>query len=394
MESLHYRIMVATGTLTPTERKALFRAYMHGFNPTENPSAAIEKGLVERSVEPGLAGQIADRADIDPGCAQAVLGGIGSGKTTQLLLAQQEVAANGGVALFAEVASFTDITTLSAGALTAILGAQVAARVAEDRPAEARELQQFAYGRWEIQESGDEYEEPEIFVRGKLQHRLAEVVRSLEAVRPALSSVREFLGDKKEIVFLVDGLDRLTEPDLFWSVVEADLAFLKSLGISVVVVAPWALSFTGAEKLASQFDRAHELKAENPENRATSMQAILTLRDTKSVLTSEASAAICAYSGGVLRDLITLARDAGEAAYLEDADSISEGHVEAAARGLGRIYELGLTAESRQRIRFLARGRPLQPTDPSDLALLLSRKAVQVSAGKYKAHPALNLILQ
>ena len=54
------------------------------------------------------------------------------------------------------------------------------------------------------------------------------------------------------------------------------------------------------------------------------------------------------FSGGVLRDLITLARTSAEAAYREDKDRIDPAHVRSAIRQLGKRYLVGLGTAQRR----------------------------------------------
>ena len=68
----------------------------------------------------------------------------------------------------------------------------------------------------------------------------------------------------------------------------------------------------------------------------------MTQRVGTEVLNSDVVKSICRHSGGVLRDLIALARDAGEVAYIEGEEQILDQHVNAAAKQLGEAYLRGL----------------------------------------------------
>ena len=59
----------------------------------------------------------------------------------------------------------------------------------------------------------------------------------------------------------------------------------------------------------------------------------------------EGAARLVEVSGGVLRDLIGLARDAGEEAYLAGVETIGAAHADAAADAFGRTLMLGLAAD-------------------------------------------------
>jgi hypothetical protein len=74
-----------------SDRKGSFRAYMSAFNPTERVADSLVRGLVETRTA-DLYMNLAARAELEPSSAQVVLGGIGSGKTTQLLMAAQQLA--------------------------------------------------------------------------------------------------------------------------------------------------------------------------------------------------------------------------------------------------------------------------------------------------------------
>jgi ABC-type transporter Mla maintaining outer membrane lipid asymmetry ATPase subunit MlaF len=68
-------------------RRDRFREYMKRFNPTASARDAIEAGLVVDGLHQSLYQKLAVRADLEPGSQQLIVGGVGSGKTTQLLLA-------------------------------------------------------------------------------------------------------------------------------------------------------------------------------------------------------------------------------------------------------------------------------------------------------------------
>ena len=70
-----------------------FRSFMKRFNPTAPAKAVISDGLIYQSGGRSVHKKLAAGADLAPGSQQLIVGGIGSGKTTELLLAQAELAA-------------------------------------------------------------------------------------------------------------------------------------------------------------------------------------------------------------------------------------------------------------------------------------------------------------
>ena len=73
----------------PTDRKSRFRAYMARFNPTAPALRSIDQKLVVDRGPESVHAQFAVRADLEPGSQQLLVGGIGSGKTTELLLTER-----------------------------------------------------------------------------------------------------------------------------------------------------------------------------------------------------------------------------------------------------------------------------------------------------------------
>src|SRR6516162_4793760 len=71
------------------DRRAHFRAYMNAFNPSAPARQIIQAGLVVDELHASLYRRLAGRADLAPGSQQLLVGGIGSGKTTELLLAEK-----------------------------------------------------------------------------------------------------------------------------------------------------------------------------------------------------------------------------------------------------------------------------------------------------------------
>jgi len=101
---------------------------------------------------------------------------------------------------------------------------------------------------------------------------------------------------------------------------------------------------------------------------------------------------IARFSGGVLRDLITLARNSAEAAYREDQDRIGITHVRSAIRQLGKRYLVGLGKTQRGLIQRLIENAEFSIEDPICRALLINRQVLEYfNSGRdfFAVHPAL-----
>jgi len=362
---------------------------MAAFNPTARAGESISEGLVVTQVS-NLHEILAVRAEVEPGSAQVVLGGIGSGKTTQLLLAQQHLAAEGPHSFFAEVSRFTDLNKAGPGTLAAIVSDQLIETSARLLPNNTlSQLREFAHGQWIEPEPPDIGTDDFVFIPGRLKPPLPPMAREVAAFLPHLESAFKTL-ELEDSVFLFDGLDRIAEPDAFWRLVESDLRLFKQLKISVVIVAPWSLAFRSDEKLSETFDRVHEIRMYASSQRDEILKGILSTRDSARLINEESIDSLTSYSGGIIRDLITLARDAGEAAYRDGVASIELHHVKSAATNLGRSYAMGLDPSQIRRLRQIGQSTSdFSPSEPQDLFLLLTRRVLHKSPGVFQVHPTL-----
>src|SRR5437764_13745651 len=115
------------------DRRRRFRDYMKAFNPTAPPRDVIAAGLVLKNLQKNLHRSLAARADLEPGSQQLIVGGIGSGKTTELLLAEQSLSNQANVLpLFIDVTVETNLSGFNSGALVASFGLHLAKAMANN----------------------------------------------------------------------------------------------------------------------------------------------------------------------------------------------------------------------------------------------------------------------
>ena len=158
------------------ERRDRFRNYMRSFNPTAPARNVIAAGLVYEELHHKLYSNLAGRADLEPGSQQLLVGGIGSGKTVELLLAAQWFTREvDGLVLYIDITAETDLSGLNSGSLLASFGVHLARRVSHDKAVPKRDLEaitqrirEYAYGKkqkvwvslddedWEPESDGDE----------------------------------------------------------------------------------------------------------------------------------------------------------------------------------------------------------------------------------------------
>jgi hypothetical protein len=412
-----------TAALKSSERREQFRAYMRAFNPTAPARDIIEAGFVFEDLHAGLFQHLAARADLEPGSQQLLIGGIGSGKTTELLLADNWLRVHGDVlTLYIDITAETDLSVLNSGALIAGFGIHLArllpAKMEGLPKAQAEQLRQarqkivdYSFGRtervWvsfeddETWEQDDEPEPPEGYYTtvkrpGKLQPPLPALRRDLHEIRNPLEVLLSVPPlNNKPVVVLFDGLDRLIDPDKFWAVAHQDLRLLRALHVSVISTGPISLLYGTGRSVTDQFDRVHHLSpvfaSEPPQ--LDFLKAVLTKRGGQLLLSENDAASICLFSGGVLRDLISLARDAGEEAYLSGSSRIEANHVNRSIEQLGISYLRGLGREQIKTLHSFAAGESFDLKSPSNMELLVSRRVLEQSSTSFVVHPALYRVL-
>jgi hypothetical protein len=229
-------------------------------------------------------------------------------------------------------------------------------------------------------------------VPGKLKPPLPALNRDVQEIR---SPLNEFLSvakeSRKDVAVIFDGLDRLLDATKFWSVVHQDLRLLRELKVSVIATAPLSVLFGAGvgQSISDHFDRVHHLAVIASEPGNTSLWSVLEKRRGSELLNGLLADSICHYSGGVLRDLISLARDAAEEAYVSDRDSISAADIEKVAHQLGTGYLRGLGPEAINTLLELESSKSFKVNVAANVELLLTRRVLEYSSTDFRVHPAL-----
>jgi len=408
-------------------RRDKFRAYMQAFNPTAPAWEAIRAGLVLENLHQYLYRNLAARADLEPGSQQLLVGGVGSGKTTELILAGRWLNKRSQVLPFyVDVSTETDLSSLNSGALIAGFGRQLGRRLAEGPDAKGHtderrqklkdsyaKVTDYAYGKTEllladendlwvedaISEGGDVPPRRHYWheVPGKLKPPLPPLNRDIQEVRAPLEDLLFTAKEvHKDVVIIFDGLDRLLDATKFWSVVHQDLRLLRELKVSVIVTAPLSVLFgVGVgQSISDFFDRVHHLTVIPSDSASTSLESVLEKRGVTNLLDPAKAYLICNYSGGVLRDLISLARDAAEETYVSDRDFITVPDIEKVGRQLGTGYLRGLGTEAINALLHLESSKSFDLSQPSNVELLLTRRVLEYSSTDFRVHPALQTVIQ
>lgn len=361
-----------------TTRLARFRDYMTRLNPAASPLRAVRDGLYAPPPGRSTAAEIAARLELDPASSHLVVGGIGSGKTTELLVARDRLAALPDThAEYIDIAETHDVAHLEPGTLIALAGASFARLIGStDDPITRRAIEQL-----------DTWAEKPVDML--VQHEAS-----------LLAHLRGALADRfPHMVLLFDSLDRLADPGVFTRVIEEDMRALRAAGIGLALVGPLASMYGPHRSVTDHFQHFYPQMAvdvrDDSEGR-TFLVELLRKRATLDLLPEAAAVRLAEWSGGVLRDLVALARSAGEEAYMRGADQVGEDHVDAAADAFGRQLIFGLSPSEIEVLLHIASKGTFVQTSNQDVTLLVTRRVLEYRTGtpRFAVHPTLRPLLR
>ena len=405
---------MADAIANPPNLTRKYQHFMGKFNPTLPAPAELRVDL-----RPDLARRMAARAILEKGCQQVIFGGVGSGKTTELLAVKEAIETEGQKCLFLDMSLHTNLDSIKAGAILAAVGEGLRQLIRNHVPAKRgakfaqaiQKAKEFAHGKFvwveHFRDNGDEvYVDPgdddgegledpddgpesyQMYLPGKL-----------EPTRPILPNLQQDVAETRAwlpilltslfpngLMIVIDGLDRLHHLDSFWTLVDQDLRILRELEVSVVIVAPLLAYFTPGRDLEDRFDKTHALWSLPKES--PSLLEVLKRRD-RDTLPPASATEIGRYSGGVLRDLVSLARDAGEEAYLRGSEQIEQPHVDYAVQQLGLSYRRGLGPIKLEELQKIYAGGGFDIRNVQHRELLATRRLIEYSPQEFAIHPAL-----
>lgn len=186
-----------------------YRAYMARLDPVGDPNRAIADGLYVDSPH-STHQRIGRRLELDYSSAHVLLGGVGSGKTTELRLIERQLSEVPDVeVLFLDIGAFHDRGDFREGVLLAAAGAVLARTVLDADAPEAKaatSLRNLASGYWEddYYDSDDYYDHgpPRRYVPGVLKPPARATV-----AQQAEAALQHFISTaQRRVVLIVDGL--------------------------------------------------------------------------------------------------------------------------------------------------------------------------------------------
>jgi energy-coupling factor transporter ATP-binding protein EcfA2 len=390
--------LVAAQAHEPVSRRERFRGYMARMAAAADPVLAIEQQMYVPPPRP-LAEALVRHLEIEPAGRHLVVGGIGSGKSTQLLLATQALSSMSDMcAAYIDVGYSQDLVRLKPGCLVALAGLALL----EHLPKKTEGRSEFVA--WA---NGFDADPREMEGDQDWSVRIEGVVTPPQPAWREIDDIRvrelSFFAEKlresgRSFVALFDSLDRTSNREGFAQLVEQDIAALHRCRIGVVLIGP-IRSLEGFGRLeVDRFDKLHlqaPVDVEQDPAAQAFLSRVLRARAAESLLPDAAALAIVAASGGVLRDLISIAKSAGDEAYLAGADQIELPHVAAATDAFGRSMMVGLQPAEIATLKHVRSGGGFVWTSDDDVTLVATRRVLHYPGppARYRVHPSIAPLL-
>ncbi len=388
-------------------RKELYRGFLRRFNPAANPEDSLNADLIETALASDLIRRMVPRLLLRPGSQHLLIGGIGSGKSTHLKLLQEsiQVTEPATLVLSVDVSKFADLRSSQPGAiiLAIVLAVKQQAAlpndVAEELTSTFTRADDIAHGHHQWVDSNHYHQgEPSdeelaglqrVEVPGRITPPAQSIRRDIDQIAQLLQQLRSAVErSRRELVLVLDGMDRLLDQQAFWQFVDQDFAAIRKLGISLVATAPLSLLYAQGRSVLDHFDSFEAVPAiETSGSGLELLLKVLRRRNAEELIDPTLHKTFAKASGGILRDLISLVQDAAQNAYLEDSDAVMDANANDAIRQLGNSYLLGLGPKQRNQLKSL-RYASFSPTSKDDLDLLISRRLIERTT-RYEVHPAL-----
>jgi hypothetical protein len=388
-----------------SNRLKLFRERMAAFEGAADPSKAIESGYYVDAPVNLLVDDIPGRIALRPSSSHLLVGGIGSGKTTQLLVACKKINEIEDIyAIYFDVSLYTDISKISSGVLTAIAGLELANLLEDSEDSNIITnitlIRELAHG-YECYHYDYDDDDPELIrVKGIIPQKSDGYGINSSLVRAVHELAQATSIKYKNIVFLFDGLDRLDDAKTFTDIVSSDTKAISSMGIGLVLVGPLTAIYADHRDTVDQnfknFYYQPFFDVENDIESYKFFEKIIQTRSSEEFIEHSAIKALIHFSGGILRDLISLVQSSIEETYLSGEDKVKEYLVLKAVDSFSKHQLLGISDKEIQIIKQTMNTDVFIPRSDEDLRLLLRRIILEYRYPKIRhaVHPAIQSIIE
>lgn len=392
-----------------SDRLKLFRRLISAFEGTSNPQRAVERGFYV-NLPDNPVGVITGKIALRPSSVHLLFGGIGSGKTTQLLLTQEALNELEDIkAIYVDISLFTDISELQSGALIAIAGLELIKTLQGYNTSEIsdskRIFERLLYGNSEIvthHQPRPNQSIGSIGIGGMLNVGNSQAFTTTEkrenrsSVLQAFAKLSKCVNEKlvKQVVFLFDSLDRLRESQMFVKPILDDVIEINKYGFGAIIVGSIVTLYTERVNILKNTENFYFLPyldvLEDDEARQFFAE-VFKVRDTENLINQEARELLIFHSGGVLRDLMSLSQAAIEEAYMDGSDLIVEQHANQAIAAIERSKTIGLSDLSIDILVKVKTEKSFSPRTSEDFELMLTGHILEYGypRQRFAVHPIL-----
>jgi energy-coupling factor transporter ATP-binding protein EcfA2 len=385
-------------------RLELFRSQIAAFDGAADPMNAISKGYFIEEPRQSSTNALFKRISLRPQSKILLIGGIGSGKTTQLFRLQQLFQQSQDTDIYPryiDVTEYTKPNDLQVGTLDAIVALELIKILEKEEflidKDSKKYIQEFAYGRIIL----DDYDPPDEHYWKEVPGVLSSVPHSSESLDQLAQVLSKLIEDfqikfKKKPYFLFDGLDRIDQTEKFTRMISADL---QNAGIGFAIVGAASLFYISSihsfDSIFNHIEYRSAFNVKQDDEAYYFFESVLLARSGNNFFQPHALLDLINLSGGILRDLINLAQESIQEAYLADADTIDREHVEKAARSMGRAKILGLNNKQYNTLKSLLNSKIDIPTSPEEIYLLSTGKILEYRfpERRFDLHPVLKEVL-
>jgi hypothetical protein len=352
---------------------------MGRFEPSADPLDAVKRGFYVPRPGRTIAEQLAARFEVKPSASHLLVGGIGSGKTTQLLVASDRLMAAGDVCtVYVDVSRHLEPAFMAGTDLLAIVGIELGKKLPSKQQSDLK---------------------PILNAFASYVNREMEWDDVFDAFARDVKAIREALVDRfPHCVLFIDALDRVSDLKHFSRIVEDAVGKLRSLGLGVVLVGPLTALYGIQRIILDRFDRVWHLPSvdvQDDEQGRDFLRCVLRARDTENLISDDASEKLVHLSGGVLRDLMTLTQISGEEAYVDGSEKVGPQHVDLVADAFGRKHLVAIDSEQLSLLQGVRTRGTFVQTSEKHLALLASRSVLEYTNGqpRFAVHPTIEPLL-
>ncbi len=394
-------------------RLELFREKIAAFDGAADPIHAIEKGYVIEEPHQSSTNALFKRISLRPQSKILLIGGIGSGKTTQLLRLQQLFQQNPETGIYPhyiDVTKYTQPNELKVGTLDAIVGLELISLLEKNgfQVDEIRRtyFKEFAYGYTlsgqHLQELAWQVANTVQSISKRLPGVLSSHPRSSDSLNQLAQIIFTLIEDfcnkfKQAPYFLFDGLDRVDEIEKFTQMVSSASRQNIEVGFTIVGTASILYSsfIDSIDGIFNHVEYRSAFDVMQDEEARTFFERVLIARAGQDFFQEAALQDLMRFSGGVLRDLVNLAQESIQEAYLADAETVDREHVGQAVRSMGRAKMLGLDRERYNTLERLTNSKLDNLTSPEEIYLLSSGRILEYRFPdrRFDIHPVLRELL-